>query len=352
MTLFEPLTIKDITLRNRIGVSPMCQYSSTDGLATDWHLVHLGSRAVGGAAIVFTEAAAVNPEGRISGSDLGIYSDSHVEGLARITRFIEQNGSISGIQIAHAGRKSSTAPPWDGGKPVAQVEGGWLPVGPSPVAFDPSHPVPAELTVSQINAIVADFAAAAQRALAAGFKIVEIHAAHGYLLHEFMSPLSNLRTDEYGGTFENRVRLTLQVTEAVRKVWPDTLPLFVRISASDWVEGGWSIDDSVKLARLLKQAGVDLIDCSSGGNALVHIPLGPGYQVAFASQVKAQAGIATAAVGMITSAQQADQIVRTGQADIVLLARELLRDPYWPAKAARELGKSVTEAPKQYLRAW
>ncbi len=352
MTLFEPLIIKDVTLRNRIGVSPMCQYSSTDGFATDWHLVHLGSRAVGGAALVFSEAAAVSPEGRISSSDLGIYLDAHVDALRQSTSFISQNGAVPGIQLAHAGRKASTPAPWAGGKPVAQVDGGWLPVGPSPVAFDPTHPVPVELTVQQINAIVADFASAAQRALAAGFKIVEVHAAHGYLLHEFMSPLSNLRTDEYGGAFENRVRLTLQVTEAVRQVWPESLPLFVRISASDWVEGGWSINDSVKLARLLKQAGVDVIDCSSGGNALVHIPLGPGYQVAFASQVKAEAGIATAAVGMITSPQQADQIVRTGQADIVLLARELLRDPYWPAKAARELGKSVTEAPKQYLRAW
>ncbi len=352
MTLFEPLIIKDVTLRNRIGVSPMCQYSSTDGFATDWHLVHLGSRAVGGAALVFSEAAAVSPEGRISSSDLGIYLDAHVDALRQSTSFISQNGAVPGIQLAHAGRKASTAAPWAGGKPVAQVDGGWLPVGPSPVAFDPTHPVPVELTVQQINAIVADFASAAQRALAAGFKIVEVHAAHGYLLHEFMSPLSNLRTDEYGGTFENRVRLTLQVTEAVRQVWPESLPLFVRISASDWVEGGWSINDSVKLARLLKQAGVDVIDCSSGGNALVHIPLGPGYQVAFASQVKAEAGISTAAVGMITSPQQADQIVRTGQADIVLLARELLRDPYWPAKAARELGKSLTEAPKQYLRAW
>lgn len=352
MTLFEPLIIKDVTLRNRIGVSPMCQYSSTDGFATDWHLVHLGSRAVGGAALVFSEAAAVSPEGRISSSDLGIYLDAHVDALRQSTSFISQNGAVPGIQLAHAGRKASTPAPWAGGKPVAQVDGGWLPVGPSPVAFDPTHPVPVELTVQQINAIVADFASAAQRALAAGFKIVEVHAAHGYLLHEFMSPLSNLRTDEYGGAFENRVRLTLQVTEAVRQVWPESLPLFVRISASDWVEGGWSINDSVKLARLLKQAGVDVIDCSSGGNALVHIPLGPGYQVAFASQVKAEAGISTAAVGMITSPQQADQIVRTGQADIVLLARELLRDPYWPAKAARELGKSLTEAPKQYLRAW
>ncbi len=352
MTLFEPLIIKDVTLRNRIGVSPMCQYSSTDGFATDWHLVHLGSRAVGGAALVFSEAAAVSPEGRISSSDLGIYLDAHVDALRQSTSFISQNGAVPGIQLAHAGRKASTPAPWAGGKPVAQVDGGWLPVGPSPVAFDPTHPVPVELTVQQINAIVADFASAAQRALAAGFKIVEVHAAHGYLLHEFMSPLSNLRTDEYGGAFENRVRLTLQVTEAVRQVWPESLPLFVRISASDWVEGGWTINDSVKLARLLKQAGVDVIDCSSGGNALVHIPLGPGYQVAFASQVKAEAGISTAAVGMITSPQQADQIVRTGQADIVLLARELLRDPYWPAKAARELGKSLTEAPKQYLRAW
>ncbi len=352
MTLFEPYTIGDVTFRNRIGVSPMCQYSSTDGFATDWHLVHLGSRAVGGAGLVFTEAAAVSPEGRISPSDLGIYLDAHVDALRRITRFIRENGAEPGIQLAHAGRKASTAAPWAGGKPLSATEGGWEPVGPSPVPFDATYSVPKELTTSEITDIVSQFAHSAQRSLDAGFRVVEVHAAHGYLLHEFLSPISNHRTDEYGGSFENRTRLAFQVTQAVRKVWPHDLPVFVRISASDWVDGGWSVSDSVRLAHLLKETGVDVIDCSSGGNVQTTIPLGPGYQVGFAAAIREQAQIATAAVGLITNAAQADQIIRTGQADMVLLARELLRDPYWPARAARELGKAVTKAPIQYQRAW
>ncbi len=352
MSLFEPYSIGNVTFRNRIGVSPMCQYSSVDGFATDWHLVHLGSRAVGGAGLVFTEAAAVVPDGRISPSDLGIYQDAHIDALRRITRFIGEHGSVPGIQMAHAGRKASTAAPWTGGKSLTTENGGWQPVGPSAIPFDSNSPEPRQLTIAEIKDIVSAFAAAAHRALEAGFKVVEVHAAHGYLLHEFLSPISNQRSDEYGGSFENRCRLPLEVVKAVREIWPKDLPLFVRISASDWVEGGWSISDSVRFAIALREVGVDLIDCSSGGNIQTSIPIGPGYQVGFAAAIRAQAAIATAAVGMITTAPQADQIVRTGQADMVLLARELLRDPYWPARAARELRAEITSAPLQYQRAW
>jgi 2,4-dienoyl-CoA reductase-like NADH-dependent reductase (Old Yellow Enzyme family) len=347
--LFEPLTLRDVTLTNRILVSPMCEYSSTDGLATDWHVVHLGSRAVGGAGLVFTEATAVTPDGRISPEDLGIWSDDHVERLARITQFIRAQKRSSGIQLAHAGRKGSTKRPWEG---AGSVEAdGWQPVGPTSEPFAPGYPVPRALDLAGIQLVVALFRSAARRALAAGFDVVEVHAAHGYLLHEFMSPLSNTRTDAYGGSFENRIRLCLEVVEAVREVWPDRQPVFVRISCTDWVDGGWDLEQSVTLAGRLKQRGVDLIDCSSGGNvAHARIPLGPGYQVPFAERIRRDASVATGAVGLITEATQANQIVSTGQADCVLLARELLRDPYFPLRAARELGV-LTDWPAQYLRA-
>ncbi|HUJ75510.1 MAG TPA: NADH:flavin oxidoreductase/NADH oxidase, partial [bacterium] len=349
--LFTPLSIRDITLRNRVCVSPMCQYSSQDGFSTDWHLVHLGSRAVGGAALVFTEATAVTEQGRISPRDLGIWKDEHVPGLEKIARFISLQGAVPGMQLAHAGRKASTAPPWEGGEPVDAGKGGWQPVGPSPLPFAPGHPVPQELSAAGIAEVIDAFAGAARRALSAGFQVLEIHSAHGYLLHEFLSPLSNSRSDAYGGSLENRMKLTRAVTAAVRKVWPERLPLFVRISATDWVEGGWDAGQSVELARALKQEGADLVDCSSGGNvAKAEIPLGPGYQTVFSERVRREAGIMTGAVGLITSAQQADHILRTGQADLVIMARQLLRDPYWPLRAAAEL-KSSGAWPNQYLRA-
>jgi 2,4-dienoyl-CoA reductase-like NADH-dependent reductase (Old Yellow Enzyme family) len=351
-SLFTPYTLRDVTFRNRIGTSPMCQYSSEDGLANDWHLVHLGSRAVGGAAVVIAEATAVSPEGRISPHDLGIWSDEHAEALVRITRFIEEQGAVAGVQLAHAGRKASVAPPWRGGHAVGEEEGGWRPLlAPSAVAFSERTPVPDALDLEGIHRVIQQFRAGAQRSLDAGFRVVELHAAHGYLLHQFLSPLSNHRTDEYGGSFENRVRLSLEVTEAVREVWPDSLPLFVRISATDWAEGGWDIEQSVELARLLEERGVDLIDASTGGNvAKVKIPVGPGYQVPFAERIRRDAQVPTAAVGMITEPAQADEIIRTGKADMVLLARELLRDPYWPLRAARELGADISW-PDQYERA-
>ena len=352
MHLFEPLTIRDVSFRNRIAVSPMCEYSSIDGFANDWHVVHLGSRAVGGAGLVFTEAAGVSAEGRISPQDLGIYHDAHVDELARIVRFLEEHGAVAGIQLAHAGRKASTARPWEGGKPLEPAQGGWSPIaGPSPIAFAEGFQVPHELTEAEIGAVIAAFVAAANRALAAGFRVIEIHAAHGYLLHSFYSPLSNQRTDRYGGSFDNRTRLLCEVADAVRAVLPEGHPLFTRISASDWTEGGWTIDDSVALARKLNVLGVDLVDCSSGGNvARASIPLVPGYQVPFAERVRKDAGIATGAVGLITDALQADAIIRSGQADMVLLARELLRDPYWPLHAATALGVDGPW-PAQYLRA-
>ena len=350
--LFDELKIRDVRLVNRIVVSPMCQYSCENGLATDWHLVHLGSRAVGGAALVVAEATAVLPEARISPQDLGIWSEAHIEPLSRITEFIHAQGSIAGIQIAHAGRKASTARPWEGGGQVGEAEGGWTDVvAPSAIRFAPNYPMPAALTTERIAAIVDAFGKAAKRALDAGFRLLEIHSAHGYLLHEFLSPLSNHRSDIYGGSFENRTRIVREVVARVRRFWPERLPLFIRISSTDWVEGGWDIEQAVELARSLRPLGVDLVDCSSGGNiADAKIPMGPGYQVPFAERIRHDAGILTGAVGMITDAHQADGIIRTGQADLVLLAREMLRDPYWPLHAAAQLGKS-TSWPAQYLRA-
>ncbi|MDQ2932389.1 MAG: NADH:flavin oxidoreductase/NADH oxidase [Gemmatimonadota bacterium] len=351
-TLFSPLTIRGITLRNRIAVSPMCEYSSVDGFANDWHLVHLGSRAVGGAALVITEATAVVPDGRISPDDLGIWKNEHLAMLSRIAAFVTEQGAVPGIQLAHAGRKASMASPWKGGKLVSPADGGWSPIyAPSAIAFGDGYATPAALDLSRIQDIVQAFAAAATRALAAGFQLIELHGAHGYLINEFLDPLSNTRTDDYGGSFENRTRFLREIVAAVRAVWPGHLPLFVRISATDWVEGGWSIEDSVALARVLHPLGVDLIDCSSGGNvAKVRIPVGPGYQVPLAERVKKDAGIPTGAVGLITDAKQADAIIREGKADIVLLAREELRDPYFPLRAAKELGVDVPW-PKQYERA-
>jgi len=349
--LFDAVTLRSLTLANRIVVSPMCQYSSVDGFANDWHYIHLGSRAAGGAALVFTEATAVTPEGRISPQDLGIYTEGHVAALARIVDFVHAQKCAAGMQLAHAGRKASTSPPWQGSTRVDPADGGWQPVGPADQPFSPAYPVPAALTIDGIRGVVAAFRVAAQRALAAGFDVVEIHAAHGYLIHEFLTPLVNTRTDEYGGSFDNRVRLCLEVADAVRGVWPDRLPVFIRLSSTDWVEGGWDIDQCVELARRLLAHGIDLVDCSSGGAVPdAKIPLGPGYQVQFAERIRREAGVATGAVGLITEAHQADAIVRSGQADCVLLARELLRDPYWPLRAARELGHTVPW-PVQYLRA-
>jgi 2,4-dienoyl-CoA reductase-like NADH-dependent reductase (Old Yellow Enzyme family) len=350
--LFAPLTLRALTLRNRIAVSPMCEYSSIDGMANDWHLVHLGSRAVGGAALVFTEATAVTPAGRISPEDLGIWTDAHIDFLARITSFVSEHGAVPGIQLAHAGRKASTAAPWNGGKAVDGAHGGWTPiVAPSASAFDDAHQTPLALDAPGLHALVRAFVDAARRALDAGFQIVEIHGAHGYLIHEFLSPLSNARTDAYGGSFENRTRFLREIIEAVRDVWPEHLPLFLRISATDWTEGGWDIEQSVELARMVAPLGVDLIDCSSGGNvAKARIPLGPGYQVPFAERVRRDSGVPTGAVGLITEAKQADEIIRTGKADMVLLAREELRDPYFPLRAAKALGVDIPW-PRQYQRA-
>jgi 2,4-dienoyl-CoA reductase-like NADH-dependent reductase (Old Yellow Enzyme family) len=349
--LFEPLSLRDVTLRNRIAVSPMCEYSSVDGMANDWHFVHLGSRAVGGAGLVLTEAAAVSPEGRISPDDLGIWKDAHIEPLARIVGFVRSQGACPGVQLAHAGRKASTPAPFKGHGRIELADGGWEPLAPSAVAFAPDYHKPRAMSREEIHEAIGDFAAAANRALAAGFEVVELHAAHGYLAHQFLSPLSNERTDEYGGSFANRVRFTVEMVKAVRAVWPERLPLLVRISATDWADGGWTLDESVELASLLKQEGVDLIDCSSGGLvAHAKITVGPGYQVPFADRIRREADIATGAVGMITTATQADAIVREGQADLVLLARELLRDPYWPLHAAETLGVAG-EWPSQYLRA-
>lgn len=349
--LFEPLRIKGIELRNRIVVSPMCQYSSQDGFANDWHLVHLGARAVGGAGLVFTEATAVLPEGRISPDDLGIWKDEHIDFLKRITSFIHAQGSVAGIQLAHAGRKASVSSPWLGNHLLNTNEGGWQAVAPSAVAFKPGDPEPKELSKEEIAHTIAAFAAAARRALDAGFRVIEIHAAHGYLLNEFLSPVSNRRTDEYGGSFDNRVRLLLETIEAVKKVWPQELPLFVRISASEWSDDGWKIEDSVKLGSIVKNKGADLIDCSSGGNVYkAPIKVGPLYQTPFAEQVKKVAGIMTGAVGMITTAQECEEIIASGKADLVFLARQLLRDPYFPLHAAKQLGVEV-KWPVQYERA-
>lgn len=352
MHLFEPLTIGDIVLRNRIAVSPMCEYSALDGMPDDWHLVHLGSRAVGGTGLVFTEATAVSPEGRISPADTGLWNDAQRDAWARVAAFIASQGAVAGIQLAHAGRKASTDAPWRGGAPLSAEHGGWTPLAPSAIAFADGHPLPLALDAGGIARAVADFRAAAIRARDAGFGVIEIHAAHGYLLHEFLSPLCNRRDDEWGGTLANRARLLRATVAAVREAWPAPRPLFVRVSATDWAEGGWDIEDCIELARWLKDDGVDLVDCSSGG-AVAHakVPLAPGYQVPFAARIRREAGIATGAVGLITDARQADDIITRGEADLVLLARELLRDPYFPRRAAAELGVAI-EAPLQYRRAW
>jgi 2,4-dienoyl-CoA reductase-like NADH-dependent reductase (Old Yellow Enzyme family) len=339
-------------MRNRIGVSPMCEYSSTDGFANDWHVVHLGSRAVGGAGLVLTEATAVTADGRISPYDLGLYRDEHVETLSRIAHFISSQGAVPGMQLSHAGRKASTDAPWKGGKPLAPSDGGWSPIwAPSGIPFGDRSQTPRALDRDGIRKVVGAFRDAAVRAKDAGMQVIELHGAHGYLLHEFLSPLANQRTDEYGGSFENRVRLFIEITEAVRSVWPESLPLMARFSGTDWVEGGWDLEQSVELARLLAPLGVDLIDCSSGGiKPGIAIPVGPGYQVKIAERIRRDARIATAAVGLITDAAQADAVVRSGQADMVFLARQLLRDPYWPLHSARHLGARAIW-PVQYQRA-
>jgi 2,4-dienoyl-CoA reductase-like NADH-dependent reductase (Old Yellow Enzyme family) len=350
--LFDSFRIRDLEFSNRVFVSPMCEYSSVDGYANDWHLVHLGSRAVGGAGLVLTEATAVLPEGRISPHDLGIWKDEHVDFLKRIVSFIHEQGSVAGVQLAHAGRKASTRRPWEGDGVVPETEGGWQNVmAPSAIQFADNYPTPQALTVDGIQQVVRAFADAARRACDAGFRVIEIHAAHGYLIHEFLSPLSNHRDDTYGGSFENRTRLIREIVTAVRSSWPKGAPLFVRISATDWVEGGWDLEQSIELARSLKQLGVDLIDCSSGGTVPhAKIPAGPGYQTPFAQRIRHEAEILTGAVGMITSPVQAEQIIGTGQADAIVIAREFLRDPYWPLRAAKELGQSISW-PVQYLRA-
>jgi 2,4-dienoyl-CoA reductase-like NADH-dependent reductase (Old Yellow Enzyme family) len=352
MRLFSPLRLRDIELKNRIAVSPMCEYSSVDGHPQTWHLVHLGSRAVGGAALVFTEATAVQEHGRISYGDAGIYLDAHIDSWRPIAKFIREQGAVPGMQLAHAGRKASTTAPWLGGKPLDVKDGAWQTVAPSSVPFAEGYSVPHSLTLSEIAELSKNFATAAERALAAGFEVIELHSAHGYLLHEFLSPLSNQRTDQYGGSFENRVRVVVQVVEAIRNVWPERLPLFARISATDWKDGGWDLPQSIELAKLLKNAGVDLIDVSSGGLVPhVKIPVGPGYQVPFAEAIRKEAGISTGSVGMITEPEQAEAIIASGQADLVFLARELLRDPYWPRRAAQHLGVTL-RPPVQYERAW
>ena len=352
--LFEPLTLRSVTFPNRIGVSPMCEYSCEDGFANDWHLVHLGSRAVGGAGLVVAEATAVEARGRITASDLGLWKGDHVEFLSRIARFVEARGAVPGIQLAHAGRKASTAVPWEGGAGVPTEAGGWQPIAPSAIAFSERTLVPRAMTLDDIGEVVRAFAAATRRSVAAGFRVIELHFAHGYLVHEFLSPLSNHRQDAYGGDFEHRIRFALEIARAVRAEWPERLPLFARLSCTDWVDGGWNLDESVELARRLAAEGVDLIDCSSGGlvsNA--RIDAVPGYQVPFARRIRAEARMPTAAVGLINTPAQADAIVREGDADLVVLARAMLRDPYWPLHAAEELGHSAARRiPVQYLRAY
>lgn len=349
--LFQPIQIKSIQLKNRIVMSPMCMYSSVDGFANDWHLVHLGSRAVGGVGLVITEATAVSPEGRISPDDLGIWKDEHIAELKKITSFLEAHGSVPGIQLAHAGRKASTLNPWKGYRVLTPEEGAWQTVAPSPIPFREGEPIPLELDGAGIEKVKNDFREAARRSLQAGFKVVEIHAAHGYLLNQFLSPTSNQRRDQYGGPFENRIRFLLEVIEEVQKVWPDDLPLFVRISATQWAEGEWNEDDSVRLAQVLKEKGIDLIDCSTGGNvSKVKIPVEPGYQVRFAAKIRKEAGIKTGAVGLITTARQAVEILEQGQADLIILGRQLLREPHFALHAAKELGADV-KWPDQYLRA-
>ena len=349
--LFQPLTLRGLTLPNRIAVSPMCQYQSQHGLPNDWHLVHLGGLAQGGAGLVFTEAAAILPEGRISPDDLGIWNLAQAEGLARTAHFIKGQGAVPGIQLAHAGRKASAFTPWKGSGSVPLTAGGWTPLAPSALPFDAGWTVPTALDEAGILAVIEAFMDAARRALAAGFQVVEVHAAHGYLLHQFLSPLSNQRTDAYGGSFENRTRLVREVVGALRLIWPEELPLFVRISATDWVDGGWNLDESVALAKELRALGADLVDCSSGGlSPLAKIPLGPGYQVPFAARIRAEAEVATGAVGLITEPEQAEQILAEGSADLILLARQLLRNPRWPLHAAQVLGAEVPW-PASYARA-
>jgi 2,4-dienoyl-CoA reductase-like NADH-dependent reductase (Old Yellow Enzyme family) len=349
--LFSPIRLRSLEFRNRVFVSPMCQYSAADGVPTHWHLVHLGSRAVGGAGLVMAEATAVSPEGRISPYCTGIWSDAHRDAFAPIARFIKEQGAVPAIQLAHAGRKASTDAPWLGGAPLSRDKGGWQPLAPSAIPFTPAHAAPREMTKAEIEQVVDHFTAAARRSLAAGFEVAELHFAHGYLVHEFLSPLSNRRTDEYGGSLENRMRLALTLARAVRVLWPSHLPVFARLSASDWAEGGWDLEQSIVLSRQLKEIGIDLVDCSSGGLvADAKVPMAPGYQVPFAQAIRKEAGIATGAVGLITDARQAEAIIANEQADAVLLARAMLRDPYWPLHAARELGVDV-EWPKQYLRA-
>jgi 2,4-dienoyl-CoA reductase-like NADH-dependent reductase (Old Yellow Enzyme family) len=350
--LFDPFTLRGVTLRNRIGMSPMCQYSAGDGVPNDWHLMHLGARAAGGCGLIIAEATAVLPEGRISPHDLGIWNDAQAAAFERITRFIREQGAVAGIQLAHAGRKANTHRPWEGGGPIADPEGKWRIVGASPIPFRDGYPTPHEMTPDDIRNVVQAFADATKRAVDAGFQWIEIHAAHGYLLHSFYSPLANHRDDAYGGAFDNRIRLLMDVAEASRNALPDALPLTVRVSSTDWVADGWTIEDTIELAQRLKRAGVDLIDCSSGGNVFnAQVPAKPGYQVPFAAAVRREANMATAAVGLITEPAQAEAIVASGQADVVLLARELLRDPHWPLHAAKELGVKV-ELPAQYARAF
>lgn len=352
--LFDPLTLRGVTLRNRVGVAPMCQYRAVDGVPDDWHLVHLTSRAVGGNGLVIAEATAVEPEGRISPGCTGLWNDEQTEAFARIASLIREHGAVPAIQLGHAGRKASTRVPWEGGGPIPLEEGGWTTVAPSPAPFADGFPVPHELTTEEIARLVDSFRAAAERALAAGFQMIELHGAHGYLMHSFHSPISNQRTDAYGGDLAGRTRFTREVARATREVWPDELPLAVRLSASDWIDGGWTIDDSVELSRALREDGVDLIDCSSGGTAPgVDIPVEPGYQVPFAERIRNDVEVATAAVGLITEPDQAQAIVAEGRADLVLMARESLRDPYWVRRAAIELGETERlEVPTSYGRAW
>ncbi|PTY07396.1 oxidoreductase [Opitutaceae bacterium EW11] len=353
MHLFDPFSLKSLTLRNRVGVSPMCMYSAVDGVANDWHLVHLGARAVGGAGLIITEATAVAPKGRITPSDLGLWSDAQVEPLARATRFMREHGAVPGIQLAHAGRKASAESPWAGSRHIADSAGGWPVVGPSEIAFGGDlTKVPRALSIPELQAFQANFVAAAKRALAAGYEWLEIHSAHGYLLHQFLSPISNHRTDEYGGSFDNRIRLVRETTRAVRAVWPERLPLTIRLSCTDWVEGGWTVEETVELCRRLKEDGIDLVDCSSGGmTPNAKVPTGPGYQVLFAERIRREVGLPTAAVGLISEPEQAEEIVHREKADLVLIARASLRDPHWPLHAAKALGQAAKlPPPKQYLR--
>jgi 2,4-dienoyl-CoA reductase-like NADH-dependent reductase (Old Yellow Enzyme family) len=349
--LFSPLQIKDVTLMNRLGMSPMCQYSATDGFANDWHLVHYGSRVAGGAGLIMQEATAVLPEGRITPNDLGLYKEEHIEMLQRITTFIHQQGAVAGIQLAHAGRKAGCAVPWKSGKQLGETEGGWKTVAPSALSFNPEDNIPLELDQDGIKNVVASFKLATTRALQAGYKIVEIHAAHGYLIHQFLSPLSNHRIDQYGGPFENRIRLLLEIVKEIKTVWPENLPRFIRISATDWWEGGWNIEEAIQLGSILKKEGVDLIDCSSGGLVPYQkIQLGPGYQVPFSEKIKKETGILTSSVGLITDAHQAEEILEKGQADLIMMGRESLRNPYFPLMAAKMVGEDIPW-PLQYMRA-